>query len=64
MIKLFVDKFGIDSNGKSYYEPGEVDSENWEGRFWQLKTASLRILRINGWFQLYFYPNQIETDRV
>lgn len=63
MIKMFVDKFGPDNEDKSYYEEGEISSEaDWPGRVWHLNIGQLCIRRINGWFQLYFYPPQNPVD--
>ncbi len=57
MIKLFVDKFGSDINGKSYFEFGEItNGEDWTGRTWELNSGQIIIKRLNGWFQMYFFP--------
>ncbi|WP_104384145.1 hypothetical protein [Sphingobacterium sp. HMA12] len=63
MLKLFVDKFGVDINGKSYYEAGEVNNEeDWLGRTWEIANGSISIRRFNGWFQMYFFPTEKKTD--
>ena len=58
MLKLFVDKLGIDFNGKSYFELGEINiEEDWTGRTWELENfGQISIKRLNGWFQMYFFP--------
>lgn len=57
MLKLFVDKLGIDINGKSYYEVDEIKiNEDWLGRTWETNIGQITIKRLNGWFQMYFYP--------
>lgn len=57
MLKLFVDKFGSDINGKSYFEVGEITKgEDWTGRTWALNSGQINMTRLNGWFQMYFYP--------
>lgn len=63
MIKLFADKFGPDIDGKSYYEEGEISTEDdWMGRTWYLKIGQINIRRIRGWFQMYFYQNENHED--
>lgn len=63
MIKLFVDKFGPDIDGKSYYEDGEISSEeDWVGRTWHLNVGQIDIRRTRGWFQMYFYLSQNPED--
>ncbi|TRW96384.1 hypothetical protein [Flavobacterium gawalongense] len=57
MLKLFVNKLGIDINGKSYFEVGEINTEeDWTGRTWELNFGQISIKRLNGWFQMYFFP--------
>ncbi|WP_026726481.1 hypothetical protein [Flavobacterium sasangense] len=57
MLKLFSDKLGLDVNGKSYYELGEIKSdEDWFGRNWKTNLGQISLKRLNGWFQMYFYP--------
>lgn len=57
MLKLFSDKLGLDVNGKSYYELGEIkNDEDWFGRNWQTNLGQISLKRLNGWFQMYFYP--------
>jgi hypothetical protein len=57
MLKLFADKLGSDINGKSYYEEGEINSiDDWLGRTWETNIGQIIIKRLNGWFQMYFYP--------
>lgn len=55
--KMFSDKLGIDKNGKSYYEVGEIkEGEDWTGRSWKTNVGLIGIKRLNGWFQMYFFP--------
>ena len=57
MLKLFSDKLGLDSNGKSYYELGEIKkNEDWLGRNWETNIGQISLKKINGWFQMYYYP--------
>lgn len=59
MLRLFTDKLGIDANGKSYYESGEINNEeNWIGRSWETNIGQINIKRLNGWFQMYFFPKK------
>lgn len=61
MLKLFVDKLGLDINGKSYFEVGEISNgEDWTGRTWELIFGQINIKRLNGWFQMYFFPSNEE----
>lgn len=63
-LKLFVDKLGIDINGKSYYETGEIiKNEDWTGRTWETNVGQIKIKRLNGWFQMYFYPNKANQNK-
>jgi hypothetical protein len=58
VLKLFSDKLGLDVNGKSYYELGEIKSdEDWFGRNWETNVGQISLKRLNGWFQMYFYLN-------
>lgn len=63
-LKLFVDKLGVDVNGKSYFEIGEINiNEDWTGRTWETNIGQISIKRLNGWFQMYFYPINIEVKQ-
>jgi hypothetical protein len=65
MLKLFVDKLGIDINGKSYFEISEINTEeDWTGRAWELNFGQISIKRLNGWFQMYFFPLNEEEKQV
>lgn len=65
MLKLFTDKLGTDVNGKSYFELGEINiGEDWAGRTWELSFGQINIKRLNGWFQLYFFPLNEEEKQV
>jgi hypothetical protein len=63
-VKMFSDKLGIDKFGKSYYEVGEIkEGEDWSGRSWETNVGLIIIKRLNGWFQMYFFPeNGNETE--
>ena len=57
MLKLFSDKLGLDADGKSYYELGEIKrNEDWLGRNWETNIGQISLKKVNGWFQMYFYP--------
>jgi hypothetical protein len=57
MLKLFVDKLGMDINGKSYFEFDEINNGvDWTGRTWETNIGQINIKRLNGWFQMYFFP--------
>lgn len=65
MLKLFSDKLGLDVNGKSYYELGEIkNGEDWLGRSWETSVGQINILRLNGWFQMYFFPLKEDEKQV
>ena len=65
MLKLFVDKLGLDINEKSYFELGEISpEEDWKGRTWELNFGQISIKRLNGWFQMYFFPLNEEKIQV
>lgn len=65
MLKLFSDKLGIDVNGKAYYEIGEIkNGEDWLGRSWETSVGQINIKRLNGWFQMYFFPLKIDEKQV
>jgi hypothetical protein len=58
-VKMFSDKLGLDKNGKSYYEASEINkNQDWIGRSWETNIGLIEIKRLNGWFQMYFYPIQ------
>lgn len=62
-VKMFSDKLGIDKNGKSYYEVGEIkEGEDWTGRSWETNVGLIGIKRLNGWFQMYFFPQRDEEN--
>lgn len=64
MLKLFVDKLGLDINGKSYFEADEINpEEDWVGRNWELNFGQISIKRLNGWFQMYFFPLKEEEKQ-
>lgn len=56
LLSMLVNHLGGDDNDKGVFEIGEINSDNWEGRTWTLETMEISLKRINGWFQLYFYP--------
>ena len=59
MLKLFANKLGLDKNGKSYFELGEINNEeDWLGRTWETNVGLINIKRVNGWFQMYFFPKK------
>lgn len=65
MLKLFSDKLGLDVNGKSYYELGEIkNGEDWLGRNWETSVGQINIKTLNGWFQMYFYPRKEDEKQV
>ncbi|KAB1157814.1 hypothetical protein [Flavobacterium luteum] len=65
MLKLFVDKLGIDINGKSYFELDEINSGvDWTGRTWETNIGQINIKRLNGWFQMYFFPLTKEEKQI
>jgi hypothetical protein len=55
VIKLFTENLGSDNDGKMYLQTDEFDNNNWDGRSWTFGNNTLRILRLNGWFQLYLF---------
>lgn len=55
MIKILVDKLGVDDNGNSYYQFDEIKNEEWVGRIWSLNGSIVKLTRLNGWFQLYYF---------
>lgn len=55
LLTIMVNKFGADYYGKSLYQSGEIEGDNWAGRRWDVGDFSFRIARLNGWFQFYFY---------
>lgn len=56
LLNMFVNHFGPDDNSKEYFVSGEMTDENWDGRTWTLDTVQVSLKRLNGWFQLYIYP--------
>lgn len=55
-IKIFTDTFGVDVNGKGYFQFEEYNNNDiWEIRKWDNNLGVFNFKRINGWFQLYFY---------
>ncbi|MEN9910182.1 MAG: hypothetical protein RLZZ540_3341 [Bacteroidota bacterium] len=65
MLKLFADKLGIDVNGKTYYELGEIkNGEDWLGRSWETNVGQINVKRLNGWFQMYFFPLKMDEKQV
>ncbi|RXJ45932.1 hypothetical protein [Gelidibacter gilvus] len=64
VLKMFVNHFGVDDNGKERYKTGEMNDYEWEGRKWTLDTIEVTIKRVNGWFQLYIYPMEEESKNI
>lgn len=63
MVKMFVDWLGADLDGKTHFERSELVDDSWEGRRWRMDFGELRLRRLNGWFQLYFYLDKpISSD--
>jgi len=58
LVNLLINSLGLDNENKGYYLSGEIDGDYWEGRNWTLETLDISLKRLNGWFQLYFYPKK------
>jgi beta-galactosidase beta subunit len=56
LVKIFVENYGVDNNGKGYLVKEELIEGNWEGRCWLLESNYIKITQANYFFQLYFYP--------
>lgn len=57
LIKILTEKFGKDDDGKDYLKTDEFDTENWDGRCWSRELITIKLVKLNGWFQFYFYAN-------
>ena len=55
MVDIFVSRLGPDVDGKTKFDRSEMPDSEWEGRRWNMDFGELRLRRLNGWFQLYFY---------
>ncbi len=58
IVYQLTNSLGIDNDEKGYYISGEIQGEYWEGRNWTLENWDISLKRLNGWFQLYFYPKK------
>jgi len=56
LVKIFVENYGVDCNGKAYLKKEEFIEGNWEGRHWLLEANYIKLIQVNYWFQLYFSP--------
>ncbi|CAA0248608.1 conserved hypothetical protein [Tenacibaculum maritimum] len=58
LINNLINNLGIDNDKKGFYDDNEIKlDDEWEGRIWMQKPFRIYLKRINGWFQLYIYPN-------
>jgi len=57
MIKILVDRLGPDDNGNSYYQFDEIKEKEWPGRIWTFDSITIKLIRLNGWFQFYYFTN-------
>ena len=57
MIKILVDQLGADDSGNLYYQFDEIKEKEWPGRIWTFDSITIKLTRLNGWFQLYYFTN-------
>ncbi|HLO72796.1 MAG TPA: hypothetical protein VK164_02565 [Flavobacterium sp.] len=58
LLQLFIEKLGMDCDGKSILEGNEIQSlDFWEGRTWITNIGKIRLCIENTRFHLYFYLN-------
>ena len=46
--------FGYDIDKLGEVKKDEFESDEWNGRKWRLDDITFRLIRLNGYFQLYF----------
>lgn len=62
LVKIFFEILGPDKNQLGLFEISEIQNEVWEGRHWFSNIGEIKLVRINGWFQLYFNNEQIKKE--
>lgn len=62
IVAILINALGNDDLGKGYYVAGEIETDEWLGRVWTLESMQINLKRINGHFQLYFYPNSTKKN--
>ena len=53
----------IADTGSNPDELGEIrNDEDWFGRNWETNVGQISLKRLNGWFQMYFFPLNEEEN--
>lgn len=62
LVKLFFEVLGSDKNGLELFKISEMQDETWIGRHWFTNIGEIKLVRINGWLQLYYNNDQIKNE--
>ncbi len=60
LIKMFFEALGPDKNGMELFDISELENEIWIGRHWNSDVGEIKLVRMNGWFQLYYNNEEIK----
>lgn len=60
LVKMFFEAFGPDKNGLELFEISEMQNKIWVGRHWLSDVGEIKLVRINGWIQLYYNNEEIK----
>ncbi|MET3026972.1 hypothetical protein ABXT06_09860 [Flavobacterium sp. UW10123] len=64
LVRMFYEAFGPDKNGLELFEISEIQNEIWGGRHWLSDVGEIKLVRINGWLQLYYNNEEIKKKIV
>lgn len=62
LVRIFYEALGSDENGLELFDYQEIQDDIWNGRHWFSNIGELKLVRINGWIQLYYNNQQIKND--
>lgn len=62
LIKMFYEFFGPDKNGLELLDISELQNEIWIGRHWCSDIGEIKLVRANGWIQLYYDNKELKEN--
>jgi hypothetical protein len=62
LIRMFFEIFGPDENKMGMFDITEIQDEIWIGRHWQTNIGEIKIVRLKGWFQLYYNNEKVKEN--
>lgn len=62
LVKIFFEVLGPDENKLELFDRSEIQDDVWIGRHWSSNIGEIKLVRINGWLQLYYNNERIKKE--